>query len=89
MANIERIKQEIHREFNDPAKSLSHMEFNKRGQEVVMTYVYFPDSHDNKEPHLVAHDKDPEWLNLEEMNVLKKFLSDNSFSYNERTDVFI
>ncbi|KAA1042661.1 hypothetical protein [Macrococcus equipercicus] len=89
MANVARIKEEIQKEFNHPSKSLSHVEFNRRGGEVVMTYVYFPDTHDNKDPHLAAHNKDPEWLNIEEMNQLEKFLRDNNLSFNERTDVFI
>ncbi len=89
MANLEKIKQDIQNEFHNPTKSLSHVEFNRRGQEVVMTYVYFSETHEHKEPHLAPHDKDPEWLTIEEMNTLKKYLDDHHWSFHERTDIFI
>lgn len=89
MEKLERIKRDIMHEVMSEERPLESIEFNRRGGEVVMNYVYSTHLNVHDDPHYIPHNKDPEWLDISEMASIETYLNNQGIKYNERRDKFI
>ncbi|RXK18843.1 hypothetical protein [Macrococcus sp. DPC7161] len=87
--NLESIKQEIVEEFKKREVTLETLEFNKRGQDIVMNYVYSSLNDCNQEVHTAPRSKDPVFLDIASAREIIKFLDDKQIPYTKRNDDFI
>ncbi|XXL52110.1 hypothetical protein ACSC1U_04235 [Mammaliicoccus lentus] len=42
-----------------------------------------------QDPHYIRHNKDPEWLNLDELELIQKSLREENIKFIERRDEFM
>ncbi|MBF0720429.1 hypothetical protein [Mammaliicoccus sciuri] len=90
MDKIERIIKTIDAEKNRSDKQFKGIEFNIRKNEVVMIYNYDEMINNVKQdPHYIRHNKDPEWLSLDELTAIQKALKEKNIHFIERRDEFM
>ncbi|WP_323702748.1 hypothetical protein [Mammaliicoccus sp. Dog046] len=90
MDKVERIIKTVIGEKDRSDKQLKGIEFNIRKNEVVMIYNYDESIHVPQENHhYLKHNKDPEWLNLDELALIQKALKEKNIHFIERRDEFM
>lgn len=90
MDKVERIIKTVKAEKNRSDKHFKGIEFNIRQNEVVMIYNYDETVNNVKQdPHYIRHNKDPEWLNLDELELIQKSLREENINFIERRDEFM
>lgn len=88
---IEQVMTAVDEEKMREDKMFKGLEFNVRGEDVVMNYVYDDftgDTNVNSEVYM-PHGKDPVFMNEEEMTALIDELNEKNIYYNVRKDDFI
>lgn len=90
MDKIKRILATVKAEKDRTDKNFKGIEFNIRQNEVVMIFNY-DETVDNVEddPHYIKHNKDPEWLDLDELEKVQKGLKEENINFIERRDDFM
>lgn len=86
---IERIMSTVKNEQMRSDKIFTGIEFNVRGNQVVMNYVYADYSSQMDTDVYMPHGEDPVFINEEEMNMLLQKLREKNIQYNIRKDEFI
>lgn len=86
---IERIMSTVKNEQMRSDKIFTGIEFNVRGNQVVMNYVYADYSSQTDTDVYMPHGEDPVFINEEEMNMLLQKLREKNIQYNIRKDEFI
>ena len=86
---IERIMSTVKNEKMRSDKIFTGIEFNVRGNQVVMNYVYADYSSQTDTDVYMPHGEDPVCINEEEMNMLLQKLREKNIQYNIRKDEFI
>lgn len=86
---IERIMSTVKNEQMRSDKIFTGIEFNVRGNQVVMNYVYADYSSQMDTDVYMPHGEDPVFINEEEMNMLLHKLREKKIQYNIRKDEFI
>ena len=88
---IEQIMSKVKNEKSRSDKMFTGIEFNVRGEQVVMNYVYadYSSSADTNTDMYMPHGEDPVFINEEEMNMLVGKLREKNIGYNIRKDEFI
>ncbi|GGI41433.1 hypothetical protein [Mammaliicoccus stepanovicii] len=90
MDKVERIIKTIKAEKNRTDKHFKGIEFNIRQNEVVMIFDYDETVNNVKQdPHYIKHNKDPEWLTLEELEKIQQALHEQNIHFIERRDEFM
>lgn len=86
---IERIMSTVKNEQMRMDKIFTGIEFNVRGNQVVMNFVYADYSSQTDTDVYMPHGEDPVFINEEEMNMLLQKLREKKIQYNIRKDEFI
>lgn len=88
---IEQIMTKVKNEKTRSDKMFTGIEFNIRGEQVVMNYIYtdYGSSEDTNTDMYIPHGEDPEFISEEEMNMLIEKLRDKNIEYDIRKDEFI
>ena len=88
---IEEIMTKVKNEKMRSDKMFTGIEFNVRGEQVVMNYVYadYGSCENTGKDMYMPHGREPEFISEEEMNMLIQKLRDKSIGYNIRKDDFI
>ena len=88
---IERIMSTVKNEQMRSDKIFTGIEFNVRGNQVVMNYVYadYSSQTETDTDVYMPHGEDPVFINEEEMNMLLQKLREKNIQYNIRKDEFI
>lgn len=88
---IERIMSTVKNEQMRSDKIFTGIEFNVRGNQVVMNYVYadYSSQTETGTDVYMPHGEDPVFINEEEMNMLLQKLREKKIQYNIRKDEFI
>lgn len=88
---IEQIMSKVKNEKLRSDKMFTGIEFNVRGEQVVMNYVYadYSSGADMNTDKYMPHGEDPVFINEEEMNMLLGKLREKNIDYNIRKDEFI
>lgn len=88
---IEQIMSTIENEKMRTDKMFTGIEFNVRGEHVVLNYIYADyDSREETNTDLyMPHGEDPVFINDEEMNMLLDKLREKNIYFNIRKDEFI
>lgn len=86
---IERIMSTVKNEKMRSDKIFTGIEFNVRGNQVVMNYVYADYSSQTDTDVYMPHGEDPVFINEEEMNMLLQKLREKNIQYDIRKDEFI
>lgn len=86
---IERIMSTVKNEQMRMDKIFTGIEFNVRGNQVVMNFVYADYSSQTDTDVYMPHGEDPVFINEEEMNMLLHKLREKKIQYNIRKDEFI
>lgn len=68
-------------------KHFIKLEFNVRRDQVVMNYIY--EDKTGGDVHLNRHDADPEFMDVEKFELLKKYLGEEKIPFQERRDEFL
>nr|WP_263313716.1 hypothetical protein [Mammaliicoccus sp. Marseille-Q6498] len=90
MDKVERIIKNVKAEIVRSDKQFKGIEFNIRQNEVVMIYNYDETVNNvNQDHHYIRHNKDPEWLDLEELAKVQKALKEENVYFIERRDEFM
>ncbi len=90
MDKVERIIKTVENEKGRTDKQFKGIEFNIRRNEVVMIYNYDEVVNNvQQDPHYIRHNKDPEWLSLDELAVIQKALKEKDIHFIERRDQFM
>lgn len=88
---IERIMSKVKNESTRDDKLFTQIEFNVRGDRVVMNYIYdeLSSAPIDKTDYYMPHGEDPDFISEEEMKMLTAKLQENNIDYNIRKDEFI
>lgn len=88
---IERIMEKVKNESNRRDKVFTGVEFNVRGDQVVMNYIYdeFSSRTSEQSGHYMPHGEDPAFIGEEEMKMLIEKLQDKNIHFVIRKDDFI
>lgn len=90
--NAEQIMIGVERQQERTDKVFTGVEFNVRGNTIVMNYVYDQDQNTEQgsgDDLIIPHDSDPVFMNEDEMNELLDKLKDKNIYYTIRKDEFI
>lgn len=85
--NVKELLARIILERDREDKHFVKLEFNIRGHQVVMNYIY--DHYQDEDIHSLRHDADPEILDLETFEELKNRLCEEKVPFQVRRDEFL
>lgn len=90
MDQVKRIIEDVKKEKNRNDKIFTGATFEVRTEQVIMFFNYEEIVNTQNDNHFfVKHNHDPEFLDIQSLNSIKKELDDLRIPYNERRDDFM
>lgn len=88
--NEKQIIDDVLFEYNRRDRNMTNLEFNIRPDVVVMDYVYDDlDEGEGEDLHKKRHNHDPEMMDADTFEAVKKKLSEHNVPFKQRRDEFM
>ncbi|MBI5975805.1 hypothetical protein HHH54_09395 [Staphylococcus sp. H16/1A] len=89
MKSVNQLVEAVKAEHNRTDKRLESIQFEIRHEEVTMFFEYQEPEVNHSEHHFIKHNHDPERMDMETFEAVKKHIEELGITCHERRDIFM